>query len=456
MARGLWRTDVDTTAELAVDGIIQSAWAHAKEFHQFADAGLGAQIGDAEIHVGIHRSAPRIEQFVFGIEQVEQGALADVELRLVGIPRLLDRAHLQVEVGKLGAQALDIVVGNRQRLAGIAAGLVAQVHGEILAFGIYGLARHVGAAIEYVVAEDDFRGVVLARADGALIVVGGLVAHAQVEPGLKPGTPEFEVMLRGFEVFHRGPQRRIQVEAHFQGGRLGRWKIQRYPDRRKQHRRRRFANQADEARRDVMQVGRLGIQVQFGQCQAAGGMLNIHPPAGAGLGATQELLVAGPMLDIVVFRQQQQQAIAHHVVVGTSGFERRAFRGIDQFEVPGQARLVEPLDVVRGGESVVQHLVQRQCLATAAEITIGNARLPQGLAPGTVGIVNLGQETGPGNIDLAGCGFEGMPFDKNFRIAEDDFLHDVLQRQMGGSQRVPRLKSEHGKYEFPSPLQRFH
>ena len=154
------------------------------------------------------------------------------------------------------------------------------------------------------------------------------------------------------------------------------------------------------------------------------------------------------MLYIVAFGEQQQQAVAHHIVVGTPGLKRGILGRIHEFEIAGQARLVQALDVARGGEAVIQHLVERQRMAAAVEVAVGGTGLPQCFPACAVGIVELGQEAGPRDIDVPCGGLEAMPFRKHLRIAEDDLLHDFLQRQMGGRKRVSGL---HGKHERNEP-----
>jgi hypothetical protein len=94
-------------------------------------------------------------------------------------------------------------------------------------------------------------------------------------------------MLRGLQIFDGGAQRRVLPESELQCIWFAGRKIGRQSGWREQHSGGRFANQADETGRDIMQIGGLGIQVQFGKCQATGGVFHIHPPTGAALRAAQ-------------------------------------------------------------------------------------------------------------------------------------------------------------------------
>lgn len=108
----------------------------AKRLEQRSHAGVGPQVGKTQIGIGVDRIAPGTEQFVFGIEQVEQSTLADVELIAVGIARLFKQADLGSEIVGLLLQALHVVIGDEQGLPGVAAGLFAQVESEVLALNV--------------------------------------------------------------------------------------------------------------------------------------------------------------------------------------------------------------------------------------------------------------------------------------------------------------------------------
>jgi hypothetical protein len=105
---------------------------------------MGAQIGDGEVVLGIAVGAARLEQFVLAVEQVEQAALADVELFAIGIARLLDGKLVLVQVGQLLGQLAGVVEGDGDVLAYVAAGLVAQVLGDVVLFGVLARAGDVG------------------------------------------------------------------------------------------------------------------------------------------------------------------------------------------------------------------------------------------------------------------------------------------------------------------------
>mgnify|MGYP007034010698 CR=1 FL=1 len=59
---------------------------------------MGAQISEIKVKIGMNGRAAGIEQFTFRVEQVEQGALPDIELRLVRIAGLFNRSNLYPEV----------------------------------------------------------------------------------------------------------------------------------------------------------------------------------------------------------------------------------------------------------------------------------------------------------------------------------------------------------------------
>ena len=85
-----------------------------------------------QVVLGVGVGAARGVELVLGVEQVEQAALADVELLAVGVARLLDRERVAVEV--VAAVRTSFRVSLKAIAAGlarVAAGLVAQVGGLV-------------------------------------------------------------------------------------------------------------------------------------------------------------------------------------------------------------------------------------------------------------------------------------------------------------------------------------
>jgi hypothetical protein len=106
-------------------------------------------------------------------------------------------------------EAQDVVVGDQERLPGVAAGFFAQVEGEVLFLDGLFFAGAVAAAVEEVPADDEFGDVVVAVAGGAEVVVGLVGAGTEVEAGGVGGAPGVDFVLGGFDVFGGGEQGRV-------------------------------------------------------------------------------------------------------------------------------------------------------------------------------------------------------------------------------------------------------
>ena len=124
-----------------------------ERFQQTPHPGIAAQVGDAQIGVGVDLGAACVEVFVLRIEQIEQGALADIELVTVSGTGFLDQADLTDDERQLLVQPFGFVVGNLQGLAPVAAGFFAQIERHVLAFAELAVARRVRTAVEQVVVE---------------------------------------------------------------------------------------------------------------------------------------------------------------------------------------------------------------------------------------------------------------------------------------------------------------
>ena len=71
-----------------------------------------ARIRDALIIGAIHKSTACLEQFIFGIQQIEQGTLADIELLTVSITRFFRSQLMCIEITQLLRNTPRIVIGN--------------------------------------------------------------------------------------------------------------------------------------------------------------------------------------------------------------------------------------------------------------------------------------------------------------------------------------------------------
>jgi hypothetical protein len=120
------------------------------------------------------------------------------------------------------------------------------------------------------------------------------------------------------------------------------------------------ADEALVAGADVVEVGGFGDQVDFGEGEAAAGLFEVDATADAALGAAFNLVVGGFVLDVVVFGEVDEEAVAQDVEVGTTGFEGDGFGGVEEFVVADELGFVEAADFVAGGEAVEDHLVEAE------------------------------------------------------------------------------------------------
>ena len=109
-----------------------------------------------------------------------------------------------------------------------------------------------------------------------------------------------------------------------------------------------------------MQVGVRRGQVDVGQRQAAGRLVDIDPLADARRRAALQLLMRDMVLEIIVLGQADLLAVAGDVEIGARGFERGVLGRIEQFEIAHQLGLAQALDLAGRGETVEEHLPQRQ------------------------------------------------------------------------------------------------
>ncbi len=163
--------------------------------------------GEAFGELGGAQIDPREEELVLGVEEVEQVALADVELTLVGV------AGAALGLGLLGerrpprAGGLEGVVGSPRLLFGIEARLEQPRPRLVDAMEGLPLARDVRAAAEEVVAHDD------QGRSGAVLVripehgIADIPRQLEIEAGIEAGARGAELGLGGIDVGGRDQHR---------------------------------------------------------------------------------------------------------------------------------------------------------------------------------------------------------------------------------------------------------
>ncbi|MNQ94100.1 hypothetical protein D3C85_1096010 [compost metagenome] len=203
--------------------------------------------------------------------------------------------------------------------------------------------------------------------------------------------------------------------------------------------RRCFADDAGVTRRDIVQVGDFVDQVGFGQTETAVDLFQVHAAADALRHALQDLLVDALVDGVVVFRDLNQLAVAHHVDEGARRFQALLFSGGQVLEIAGAAGIVQLLDLVYGHETLEQVLVQRGGVAMAVERTAVDGtvglRLAQALATGVVAEVDGREEAGTGDTLLFRGGAEVVPLHAHFRVVLHRLRDGVLQFERKGCGR---------------------
>ena len=140
--------------------LLQSRERTGLDFGQFQgrQQGSGASVcsgvGKVEILFGVGNRSFGLIKLVFGVQQIQQGTLTDVELQPVRIARLLDRHFVLIQITQLLFDLAGIVVGNQQGLPDVPAGFVTQILGHIELLGKLAFSGLVTEAVEQVPGHD--------------------------------------------------------------------------------------------------------------------------------------------------------------------------------------------------------------------------------------------------------------------------------------------------------------
>ena len=343
---------------------------------------MGARIRDAQVVFDVHECASRRVKLVLGIQQVEQRALADVELLAVGVTRAVDRLHIAFESALLFGQAADVEKRDAGGLACIAAGLVTQVGGLVEQVRVLAHPSLIGATVEQVPVQHDGAGDFALLVFDTVEVAAATAAHTCLDPRLIATALDlFTLRAHGAVVLDRGCDGRTACRrAAHRGGRIGRQAgVQQ--DRCAGVGIGRIADQAAVALRHIVQVGPLSGEVGIGQCQPCAGLFEIDTTRHAGTRSRLDLGLDVLVLHVVVFGQLDQATEAHDVVVGAGGFERGLLAHIDELEVARQPGVAEAVDFPVGGQAVPQHLgdVERDTIAAQA-LVLGGVAAGDGIA----------------------------------------------------------------------------
>ena len=218
-----------------------------------------------------------------------------------------------------------------------------------------------------------------------------LVAVTQIEAWHQRRVGAVEFGLRGAQVFDGGVDFRTLVVGQVQGrvthvgNHAGRYRGYR------QVVGRHFAHNALEAGGYVVQVGQLGQQVGFRQCDTGCGLLLVHALADTAAGTLGDLVVHLAVDDVVFLGIFHQLLETHGIKVGLCGLQGRFLGSALQLVVLRQPVEAQRLDRVAGVETVKQHLRHAEPDRVAGVVAeVEQRRLP--LFPSDIRIqVNAGE-----------------------------------------------------------------
>ena len=248
------------------------------ECDQRVHRGLRAHVGQSLIEAGVGERPLRRVDLVLGVQQIEQAALSHriLELLAIGGTRIGDGGGVALEVADLLGQTARVVEGDHCRLPLVAAGVVTQVGGLVDQVHLLAHARLIGKAVEEIPAHHELGG------RHAVLVGDGVdvPATTSAQPGLHA---RLECSLADA---HGCPGGTHLLDAGADGGAL--------PDRdvgclggvvrhrllqqgrQRQAGRRRFADDALIAGRDIVQIRQFGCEVRLGQGKAGTRLLEVH------------------------------------------------------------------------------------------------------------------------------------------------------------------------------------
>ena len=191
----------------------------------------------------------------------------------------------------------------------------------------------------------------------------------------------------------------------------------------------------------IVQVGDLGDEVGFGQRQAPGGLLQVHPSADACAGALLDQLGDELVLDVVGLGRLHELELFGHIGVGAHGLQGDVLRGFEQFVVAHQLGVAQAADFVAGVEAVKEHLGEGDALAVAVVVQVGAqvGAVVGPLAPGAGDQVQAGALAGAGKFVFVPSSGEFAPPGLDLGVAHhslarhfDQRLRQRLRRGAGG------------------------
>ena len=391
---------------------------------------MHARIGHAQLVLGIGVAAARAVDLVFGIEQVQQAALADFELLAVGVARALDGHHIALEEAQLLVELDAVVVGDGGRLSHVAAAAVAQVGRLRHEVGELAAARPVGAAVKEVPGHQQFDRAVAAPVGHAAEVAAFRGARAGLEARLEHAALAFGLRTQRTQVLDGRAHAGVALGGFALCLACRRGQALAQASAQQSLRRRRLAHHAVVARGDVVQVGHVGEKVRLGQRQAGAALLDVDAAADARLEAAADLVERDLVLHVVVFGELHEAAKAQHVVVGARGLERGLLGGVCELEIAHAAQVVEARHLVACSQAVPEQLRHGEADASLREAPVGGREALGGLAGAPdVGVrVQARVISAAGDVDLVASGTKGVEARRDVGVGQNGFLRRIPER----------------------------
>ena len=300
-----------------------------------------------------------VVELVFTVEHVQQGALAEAELVLVGRTYAFGRFGVLARGRRLLLRVEHGVPGQVDVFVELAQGVVADVHGlvDLVRVGLQtGL---VAAAAEQVVVHHHTDPPLVVVTFIALDVVVRAHGRFSVEAWEERRLGNFVLALGGLHVCLGGFQVRVVLHHALLGflqggGQLTAGRRQGFQ----------FIRQAThhgvEIRFGVSQVDFGGVQVVLRQCPTSGGLVGVGGAADTALGAQADLVVDAQVSLQVVLGQGHQFATLEHFEVDLDGAQGQVLGSALSVIGPGIDHTLGAFDFVGGVETVKQHLPQAQ------------------------------------------------------------------------------------------------
>ena len=343
---------------------------------------IGAETRRHGIVTGLAVLVARAVEFVLGIQQVDQVALANEEFLAIGTHGLARLLHVLLEKGQLPVQR---IVRHPRQAQGFD-DLAAHAGGELLLLvdrtGLLAALGLVGAAVVEVVAQVEHQAGFVGIARCATDIVAPQLGKTQIHGRIATAARALVIGTRGFDI----------AEGHLHGRML----LQGLVDQRIQIVRRQLGQQRvfqlvgrDIAAEQLVKLGQGILQVVLLRDQtgvstghATFGLLQLRYPSDTGIIPFANLRQDAFMGIHILHRQLVQLALLEHLEIGLDHVQGHIVGAVVKVEQGGAGTGAGLFDLVGGVVAVEQVLGQRQLHSRTVVI---HRRVAGSRGVGTVG-----------------------------------------------------------------------